>query len=135
MSTAVFFSFPGTRRRMYAGPLGPHVDEFVAWLQQQHYKQHSIRCKIRVVADFSRWLGRHSLGAASAVDEQVQRFLDHRVRTSRSEMGDLSALRLQDFPVEDHPISPVEDHLTGSLAEPKATSLTLPFSGWQVCEL
>jgi type II secretory pathway pseudopilin PulG len=42
---------------------------------------------------------------------------------------------LQDFLVEDRPISPVEDHLTGSLAEPKATSLTLPFSCWQVCEL
>jgi hypothetical protein len=41
---------------------------------------------------------------------------------------------LQDFLVEDRPISPVEDHLTGSLAEPKATSLTLPFSCWQVCE-
>jgi len=43
--------------------------------------------------------------------------------------------QLQDFLVEDRPISPVEDHLTGSLAEPKATSLTLPFSCWQVCGL
>jgi hypothetical protein len=34
---------------------------------------------------------------------------------------------VQDFLVEDRPISPVEDHLTGSLAEPKATSLMLPF--------
>jgi hypothetical protein len=42
---------------------------------------------------------------------------------------------LQDFLVEDRPISPVEDHLTGSLAEPKPTSLTLPFSCWQVFEL
>jgi len=42
---------------------------------------------------------------------------------------------LQDFLVEDRPISPVEDHLTGSLAEPKATSLTRPFSCWQVCGL
>jgi site-specific recombinase XerD len=93
MSTAVFFSFPGTRRRMYAGPLGPHVNEFIAWLQEQHYTQHSIRCKIRVVADFSRWLGRHRLGADSAIDEQVQQFLEHRERTSSGEMGDLSALR------------------------------------------
>jgi hypothetical protein len=42
---------------------------------------------------------------------------------------------LQDFLVEDHPISPVGDHLTGSLAEPKATILTRPFSCWQVCGL
>ena len=42
---------------------------------------------------------------------------------------------VQDFLVEDRPISPVGGHLTGSLAEPKATSLTLPFSYWQVCGL
>jgi hypothetical protein len=42
---------------------------------------------------------------------------------------------VQDFLVEDRPISPVQDQLTGSLAEPKATSLTLPFSCWQACEL
>ena len=33
---------------------------------------------------------------------------------------------MQDFLVEDRPISPVGDHLTGSLAEPKATSLSAP---------
>jgi hypothetical protein len=44
-------------------------------------------------------------------------------------------LTVQDFLVEDHPISPVGDHLTGSLAEPKATILTRPFSCWQVCGL
>jgi hypothetical protein len=39
-----------------------------------------------------------------------------------------SIILVQDFLVEDRPISPlVEDHLTVSLAEPKATSLTLPF--------
>jgi site-specific recombinase XerD len=93
MSTAVFFSFPGTRRRMYAGPLGPHVDEFIAWLQQQYYTQHSIRCKIRVIADFSRWLGRRRLGADAAVAERVQHFLEHRERTSCCMMGDSAALR------------------------------------------
>lgn len=43
--------------------------------------------------------------------------------------------RVQDFLVEDHPISRVGDHLNGSLAEPKATSLTRPFSCWQVFAL
>ena len=41
----------------------------------------------------------------------------------------------QDFLVEDPPISPVGDHLTGSLAEPKVGVLTCPFSCWQVCVL
>jgi hypothetical protein len=35
----------------------------------------------------------------------------------------LGALGLQDFLVEDRLISPVGDHLTGSLAEPKATTI------------
>ena len=43
--------------------------------------------------------------------------------------------QLQDFLVEDRPISPVGDHLTGSLAEPKVGILTRPFSCWQVCVL
>src|SRR5665213_2445137 len=42
-------------------------------------------------------------------------------------------MRVQDFPVGDRPISRVGDHLTGSLAEPKATILTLPSSCWQAC--
>ena len=42
---------------------------------------------------------------------------------------------MQDFLVEDRLISPVEDHLTGSLAGPTTISLTLPSSCWQVCVL
>ena len=93
MSKTGFFAFVGTRRRMYAGPLGPHVDEFIVWLQQQHYTDHSIRCKIRVVADFSRWLSRRHLGADAADSERVRRFLEHRERTSGCTPGDFSALR------------------------------------------
>jgi hypothetical protein len=44
-----------------------------------------------------------------------------------------SASQLQDFLDEDRPISRVGDHLTGSLAEPKATIVTRPFSCRQVC--
>jgi hypothetical protein len=45
------------------------------------------------------------------------------------------ALALRDFLVEDRLISPVGDHLTGSLAEPKATIFTRPSSCWQVSVL
>ena len=93
MSKTTFFSFAGTRRRMYAGPLGPYVDEFIAWLQQQQYTQHSIRCKIRVVADFSRWLSRRHLGADTLDAERVSLFLACRERLSSCTLGDFSALR------------------------------------------
>jgi len=42
---------------------------------------------------------------------------------------------VQDFLVEDQPISRVGDHLTGSLAEPTATRFTIPSPCWQVCGL
>ena len=49
-----------------------------------------------------------------------------------AELVEKGADAVQDFLVEDRLISPVGDHLTGSLAEPKARILTRPFSCWQV---
>ena len=62
-------------------------------IRDRHYTQHSIRCKIRVIADFSRWLGKRHLGAGVADAERMQHFLEHRERTDSSTTGDLSALR------------------------------------------
>jgi len=93
MSTASFFAFASTRRRMHEGPLGPHVDELIAWLRGQQYTKHSIHCKIQAIADFSRWLARHHYEAAAADGERVERFLEHRERTSKRTTGDRSALR------------------------------------------
>ena len=93
MSTAPFFVFASTRRRMHEGPLGPHVDELIAWLREQQYTKHSIHCKIQAIADFSRWLARRHYEAAAADGERVERFLEHRERTSSRTTGDLSALR------------------------------------------
>ncbi len=93
MSTAAFFAFASTRRRMYAGPLGPHIDELIAQLQGQNYARHSIRCKIRVVADFSRWLAKRQIGADAVDSDRVQRFLADRGRSARRPLGDTAALR------------------------------------------
>jgi site-specific recombinase XerD len=93
MSTAPFFAFASTRRRMYAGPLGPHIDELIAQLQGQNYARHSIRCKIRVVADFSRWLAKHHTRANVIDANHAQRFLADRRRAARQTLGDTAALR------------------------------------------
>jgi integrase/recombinase XerD len=93
MGTAVFFAFASTRRRMYAGPLGSHIDEFIALLQDQGYARHSIRCKVRVVSDFSRWLDKHDLGFEDLGAERVNRYLLYRKRAGRWDFGDTSALR------------------------------------------
>ncbi len=64
MSVTEFFRFPRVCRRMTAGPLGPYVDAFSEQLARLGYAKRSIRTKIRVVAQFSHWLGRQGLGAA-----------------------------------------------------------------------
>jgi len=93
MSMTAFFAFASTRRRMCTGPLGPHIDEIIAQFQGQDYPTYSIRCKIRVLADFSRWLAKHRLGADAVDADRVQRFLVHRKQTARCTLGDTAALR------------------------------------------
>ena len=75
MSTTEFFAFPSTRRRVYAGPLGPYIDEFTDRLQQRGYSTNSIRTKIRVVSNLSRWLASHDFGPADVNADRLKRFL------------------------------------------------------------
>lgn len=56
MNTAAYFAAPKTLRRIHEGPLGPYVDEFASWLQEQRYSRSSGRGAIRAVANWSRWL-------------------------------------------------------------------------------
>jgi integrase/recombinase XerD len=78
---------------MYAGPLGPHIDELIAQLQGPNYTRHSIRCKIRVIADFSRWLTKRQIDARAVDSVRVRRFLADRERSARRTLGDTAALQ------------------------------------------
>jgi site-specific recombinase XerD len=93
MSATEFFTFSRTHRRLYAGPLGPHIDEFTDHLQERGYSRSSIRTKLRVVASFSRWLKRHNLGPEDVDAERVKRFLTHRKRVGHRIAADAAALR------------------------------------------
>ena len=93
MSVTEFFTFPRVRRRMYAGPLGPYVDAFTERLLQLGYSKRTIRDKIRVVAQFSRWLVRHDLRAADVDVARRKRFLAHRKRAGGWTSEDAAALR------------------------------------------
>jgi integrase/recombinase XerD len=88
-----FFAFPGTRSRMYAGPLGPYIDDFIESLQERGYDRHSIRCKIRSVAGFSRWIDRRQHALADLDSDLVSRFIAYRKRSGRYDWGDNSAVR------------------------------------------
>lgn len=93
MNAKVFFSFAGTRRRMYAGPLGAHIDDYIALLQKQGYVRHSIRCKVRAVAAFSRWLDKQKIALEDVDPDKVARFLARRKRRPREDVGANAALR------------------------------------------
>jgi site-specific recombinase XerD len=93
MSKPEVFVFAGTRRRMYAGPLGSQIDDFIELLQEQGYDRHSIRCKIRSVADFSRWLHRQECALEDVDPDRVRRFLSYRKRSGRYDLGDNTAVR------------------------------------------
>jgi len=74
------------------GPLGAHVDGFAEWLIEQDYRRDTVRTKLRLVADFSLWLGRRRLSLASLDKQTVGRFLHGRRR--RNPCGARLTLRL-----------------------------------------
>jgi hypothetical protein len=41
MSTSAYFAAPKTLRRVHQGPLGPYINDFAQWLQEQHYSRAS----------------------------------------------------------------------------------------------
>ncbi len=88
---------------------------------------------------FSRQLRRLEADRLLITDPDGGDGRERRVRLTRKGLAERAVLNrtsnVQDFLVEDRLISPVGDHLTGSLAEPKATILTRPSSWWQVCGL
>ena len=51
-------------QRGQSGPLAPHVDAFEKRLSHLGYASSTRREKLRVVADFSRWLGRRGVVVA-----------------------------------------------------------------------
>lgn len=99
MNAADYFTFPRTRRRLYAGPLGPYIDSFAHQLQAQGYTRRTIRFKLCAVANFSYWLESRKLGAEAVDADQIKRFLAHRKRLGRRVADEAPALQALATPV------------------------------------
>jgi site-specific recombinase XerD len=84
MNTVNFFTAPKTLRRIHVGSLGPHVDGFVSWLQEQHYSRCRVQCFVRAVADWSRWLQVHGVGSNDVDAKQLDGFVRYRARHARN---------------------------------------------------
>ena len=88
MKAAEFFTFPRTRCRLYAGPLGPYIDRFANQLHEQGYARRTSRTKLSTVARFSYWLQQRKLGLETVNADQFKRFLAYRKRIGRGGSDD-----------------------------------------------
>ena len=79
----LFYSRSDDFDRWRCGPLGAHVDGFARWLFIQGYGHRTGQLKIRLVADFSRWLAQRHLEVKALNEEQVARFIKVRMQQRR----------------------------------------------------
>jgi hypothetical protein len=63
MNIVNYFTAPKTLRRIHVGSLGPYVDSFVNWSQEHIIHRSRVQGFVRAVADWSRWLHVHDVGA------------------------------------------------------------------------
>ena len=80
------------------GPLVPYVAAFSTWVAGQGYALESVRQRVRMAADFSRWLADKSVRLRAVTSEHCAQYLRYRARRQRICDCDASALRqLLDF--------------------------------------
>jgi len=111
MSTGAFFKFPVMIRCLHAGPLGVHIDAYVALLREQGYARRSARVHLQVLTDFSRWLQRRELSVSDIDASTLQRYLRCRSRFVGEHRGASSALNkllgmLRDRGIAKHDTAP-----------------------------
>jgi integrase/recombinase XerD len=81
--TDQLFSCPKVLQRLHVGPLGDYIDSFARILMAQGYKRSTAKQKIRIVADFSRWLDRQRLSVKDLAEKKINQFLLYRGRRGR----------------------------------------------------
>ncbi len=74
------------------GPLAAFIRPFSEWIVDQGYQPDSLRQRIRIAADFSRWLVGRAAQASEVQAQHWARYLRHRRRRSRMLPGEAFAL-------------------------------------------
>lgn len=89
----LFFKDPKIVERMKGGPLGPYIVSYAEQLQAEGYARQSGCVQIRLVADFSRWLGQRGIAANELVAQHTADYLRYRKRRGyRPGLGNPAAL-------------------------------------------
>lgn len=75
------------------GPLALYIASFSKWASEQGYAPYSLRQRIRIAVDFSRWLAEKSVRLRSVSSWHTAQYLRYRARRQRIREGDATALR------------------------------------------
>ena len=60
--------------QMNVGPIGPHLPEYVAFLQQHRYSAETIKCNLRSASVFSQWLHERQTSLSQLSDETLETY-------------------------------------------------------------
>lgn len=72
------FLKPAKLRRFQVGPLGLYIEGFAAVLSQRDYNSRTIREKLRIAADLSRWLERRHIKLNRLKERHIHAYLQAR---------------------------------------------------------
>lgn len=75
MFDSVFLQASATRG-MNAGPVGPFLAQYVAFLQQHRYTFETIRCSLHAACAFSRWLEREHVALDDLSENVLEKYRD-----------------------------------------------------------
>jgi len=84
---------PAVARRLYAGPLGAHIDPLAQQLAAQGYAPWTAKYTMRLLADLSGWLQHHALTVTALNEPCLERFLQDRYQTGSPHRDDHPILR------------------------------------------
>ncbi len=80
------------------GPLAGLIRSYSAWIVDQGYRLASLRERVRMAADLSRWLGRQAVRASDIQTEHFAQYLRYRRRRGKRVHGAAAALaQLRDY--------------------------------------
>jgi len=79
-----FRLWPQIRTRLESGPLGSHLEPFVAALNEEGYTRNVIRRYLQAADRFTVWLRRHKLSASEIDEAIVTRYIGGLRRTRRA---------------------------------------------------
>jgi integrase/recombinase XerD len=81
-----------TLMRPPQGTVAAHIRPFSEWVVEQGYQLDSLRKRVRIAADFSRWLGKRTVQVSDIRARHCTEYLRYRRRRGKILRGDVKAL-------------------------------------------